>query len=83
MSVIFKWLAPLWAFIVGFLCLLVATVFFPAINTAATNLQADTAAYSSYYPGFTWVASSTRIIIFVFGVFLILLNVAIIWLKRR
>lgn len=83
LGVIWKWLAPLWGFISGFICLLISLVFLPAIRAALTASKAETASYQSHYWGLTWAYDSAPLWFVIFGIFLILLNVFTIWLKRR
>jgi hypothetical protein len=61
-----KYLAPLGIFVGGNLLLLVGMLLFPAINTANTQLIADTAPIAATFWGWTWVTSGTRLWVFLF-----------------
>jgi hypothetical protein len=76
-------MAPLVIFASGMIMLAISTIFYPAIGTAATQLQSDTSSISSYYWGFSWAMGSTRLILFMVGIFCILISAAIAWLQRR
>lgn len=78
-----KWLAPLWAFIIGMVLLLCSTIFYPGISTALTGLDAQTSSYQSHYWGLTWAIGSGRLLLFIIGLLVILFDVAYIWYKRR
>jgi hypothetical protein len=60
-----KYLAPLTVFVGGQFLLLIAFLFFPAISASGTKLAADTAPYASTFWGWSWVVSSTRLIVWV------------------
>lgn len=60
-----KYLTPLWVFVGGNLCLLIAWLFMPAIGTAGTQLAADTANISSTFWNWTWVVGSVKLLVYV------------------
>ena len=74
-----KYLFPLKVFIGGHVALLIAFLVFPAMDTAGTQLAADTANASASVGGFwgwTWVVSSIRLIVFLVFELLILFGTA-------
>ncbi len=74
---------PLWMFGIGMGGILFSLLFYPAIGTATTQLNADTAAYASNYWGFTGVVAGARLWLFVISIFLILFGIGTWWLKRK
>jgi len=70
-----KYLRPLGVFVTGHIALLIAFLVFPAMDTAGTQLAADTANASAAVGGFwgwSWVVSSIRLIVFLVFELLIL-----------
>jgi hypothetical protein len=59
------YLKPLFCFVGGQFFLLIVFLFFPALNDASVKLASDTAPYASTFWGWTWVVSSTRLIVWV------------------
>ena len=78
-----KFLLPLGIFVVGMFLLLFSTLFYPAIGTAATTLQAETADIASHYWGWSWAVGSTRFLLFASGLIAIVISVGVAWLQRR
>jgi len=78
-----KFLLPLGLFVFGMILLACSTIFYPAIGDAASSLQAETSEIASYYWGWNWAVSSTRLIIFITGLFVVVLSVGIAWWQRR
>jgi hypothetical protein len=83
MSSIWKYMSPLWTFILGMMFTLLMTIFFPAIFNAQTQLASETASYGSNFWGWTEVVTSIRLIVFLVCVAVTLLTTAIVWLKRK
>lgn len=67
-----RFLKPLFVFASGQILLLFAVIFFPAVGTAATNLQSSTAAWGAIGWGWTWVVSSAKWLVYIFMELLIL-----------
>ena len=59
-----KYLAPLGIFVGGSLTLLVAFLFLNAVGTAGEELATASAAHASTFWGWTWVAASVKLIVF-------------------
>jgi len=83
MEGILKFFNPLLFFVVGMLLLAFSTIFYPFIAEAVDATANATSAYSGEYWGLLWLYSSTRLLLFVFGLFAILLGVGIMWLRRK
>ncbi len=54
------YLAALGVFVSGQFILLIVFLFFPALNTAGTQLATDTAGIAPFFWGWTWVVGSVR-----------------------
>lgn len=76
-------LKPLWYLLVGFALLLFSTIFYPAIQAGIVQLKSDTAGISGNYWGLTNTWDSTRLIIFVAGLIMILIKVISVWTHNR
>ena len=76
---------PLIIFVVGNLGLLFLFLFFPAIETVQTTLEAETAGAASSFWGWSWVVTSIRfIVVLIFeGVILFAVAKSILGLKRQ
>lgn len=69
-----KFIWPLWVFAAGMGTFLFSLVLYPAIGTAQTKLQSDTAAISHDFWGLDWAMNSTRLFLFVISIALILIS---------
>lgn len=78
-----SYLRPLGIFIGGNLLLLIMWLFLPAIGNAGTQLAASTAEHASTFWGWSWVVSSIKILVVVFGELLILFFTARDFLSSR
>ncbi len=83
MGKMLKGFAPVLVFVVGMILILLATIFFPAINSTVSTTQSSISSIESNYWGLHNVLSSVRTILLVMGVGIILVDVAVIWLKKR
>jgi hypothetical protein len=64
--------------------LAISTLFYPTINNqAAAAKNAIGSATLSHYWGVSWALDSTRLILFVSGLLIVLVGVLIIWVKRH
>jgi hypothetical protein len=79
-------LSPILWWVVGMIVLAFSTIFYPFISDAVDGTRAQMAsegiAESSYW-GLAWAFTSTRLILFITGLFLILIGIGIRWLKKR
>ena len=62
-----KYFLPLKIFVVGQLLMLGIFLFFPAIGIASNQLASATSEIASTFWGWTWVVTSVRLLIFLFG----------------
>ncbi|MBU1173300.1 MAG: hypothetical protein KKD44_27350 [Proteobacteria bacterium] len=53
-----QFFAPLFIFVGGNLCLLIANLFMPAVDTVQAQLAADTAAVAGTFWGWSWLMTS-------------------------
>lgn len=74
---------PLIIFVTGNVVLLFGLLFWGAIGDAGTQLASDTAAVASNFWGWTWVVTSTRLLVFLIIEGLILFAVAKAFLGLR
>jgi len=58
-----NFLLPLKIFVVGNVLLIVVILLMPFLAEAETQLQADTAAYSSTFWGWSWASGSVRLFV--------------------
>jgi len=79
------WLQPIIIFAVGNIALLFLMLFFPALGTVQTQLEADTAGFVSNFWGLSWVVTSVKLIVFCIfeGTILFLVGKAFLGLKSR
>ncbi len=80
-----QFFAPLVAFVVGMILILASFLFMPAVDTATATLAANTTAIAANYWGWSWLmtAGVTRLLLFVIGFGIIIIDVGIIWLKSK
>ena len=69
-----KFLAPLGVFFAGMVLLLISTIFNPAIGNAVAATQAQIGDKSATFWGLDWALNSERLIIFIIGIALVLLD---------
>jgi hypothetical protein len=81
---IWKWLAPIGIFVLGFLGLLFFLIFTPTINSTASLAESEipTSVVSAFW-GLDWSFKSVMMLLFGFIVFVILIGVAVAWIKRK
>jgi hypothetical protein len=86
MKGIVAFLNPIIWWVVGMITLAFSTIFYPfiadAVEGTRTQMAAGGISESSYW-GLAWSLTSTRLIIFATGIFLILIGIGIKWLKRK
>jgi hypothetical protein len=76
--------APLIFFVAGMALLALSTIFYPSIiNQANISSAAIGSATMSHYWGLSWGMGSIRLILFMIGLFCVLIGVLIIWVKRK
>ena len=84
MSRLIKWLAPLTIFVVGMTTILIVTIFFPAIgSTQDSAISAIGPSQMSAFTGLSWAMTSTRLLLFIGLIFVVLITLAIVWLRRK
>jgi len=79
-------LSPLFYFVLMFLGILFSTLFYPAIATAISGTRAQIAANGiseSNFWGLSWSLSSARLIMFMSSLFVGLIGIGIMWVKRK
>ncbi len=78
--------SPLTYFVLGMLLLAGSTIFYPAIADTVGWTRADMAAKGiseANYWGMAAVLNSVRFIVFIVGVFVIVIGVVVWWIKRK
>jgi hypothetical protein len=78
--------SPVLFFVVGMLLLAFSTIFYPFIASAVDGTRATMATagiQESDYWALAWMMTSTRFLLFIGGIFIILLGMGIRWLKRK
>ena len=84
MSRLMKWLAPLTIFVVGMITILILTIFFPAIgSTQDSAISAIGPSQMSTFTGLSWAMTNTRLLLFIGLIFVVLIILAIVWLRRK
>jgi hypothetical protein len=78
-----KYLAPLGVFLGGNAFLLILWLFFPALGVVSTELFASTAEHADVFWGWSWVVSSTRILVFVIAELFILFGTLVALLRTK
>ncbi len=81
-----RFFLPLVTFVVGMILLALSTLAYPLIAGAVDTTRASIAASGineANYPGLTWEFTATRLLIFLAGLFNVLISVGIVWLRRR
>ncbi len=78
-----RWLSPILVFCFGMILILLSFIVYPNINDAMVGLQEATSSYSANYWGFGWITSSARLLLFLFGLGIIMVDMAVVWLKRK
>jgi hypothetical protein len=84
MSRLVKWLAPLTIFVVGMITILILTIFFPAIgSTQDSAISTIGPSQMSAFTGLSWAMTSIRLLLFIGLIFVVLITLAIVWLRRK
>jgi hypothetical protein len=86
MNDILHFLAPIYWWAVGMIVLAFSTIFYPFIADAVDGTRAQMASEGiaeSGYWGLAWAFTSTRLILFITGLFLILIGIGVAWLRRK
>jgi hypothetical protein len=78
-----QFFSPLKIFIMGMVCTLLATIFFPGINTASTQAASDISGYASHYWALSAILTSTRLVIFIMCFMITLFLTGLAWYKRK
>ena len=78
-----QYLKPLGVFVGGNLLLLILWLFLPSIGGAGDTLVAATAEHASTFWGWTWVASSLKILVVIFGELVVLYGTARSFLSNK
>lgn len=76
-----KFFAPLIVFALGQGLMLILFLFMPAIGTAGSQLQADTAGWTGW--GWSWVTSSVELLVYIMVEGVTLFFVGLVFVKGR
>lgn len=78
-----KYLKPLGVFLGGQVFILFLWLLFPAIGSATSALATSTSAHAATFWGWSWVVSSTRLIIYIMAELFITISALVTFLKVK
>jgi hypothetical protein len=77
-----KYLAPLWIFAVGMILMLISFLFYPAIGAQSADTLAKAGDVSRFW-GVHWELSSTRLILFIVSLIMILISAMLAFRRAK